>query len=216
MKNRQILRDAVILTAFSLIMRVSAIAFSMFLSSSIGAQGVGLNQLVFSAFSFAVTFATAGISVAVTKILTEEYGRGVRGSESPILRAACAYALTVSAVSAGTVYVCAPYIGAVVLRDARTVLPLRLLAPALPLMALSACGKGYLLAVRKASHIAVSDFLEQGVEVGVLAALLHFLPTVDAGIACQYIAVSIVLSELASLVYLLYQVVRTRPRRESA
>lgn len=212
MRNKRILRDAVILTVFSLIMRVSAIAFSMFLSSHIGAQGVGLNQLVFSAFSFAVTFATAGISVAVTKILTEEYGRGVRGSESPVLRAACAYALAVSAVSAAALFGLAPYIGRVLLRDARTAAPLRYLSSALPLMALSACFKGYLLAVRRASHIAVSDFLEQGVEVGVLAALLHFLPTDDAGIACRYIAVSIVLSELASLIYLLAQAARARPK----
>ncbi len=213
MKNKRILRDAIVLTAFSLVMRISSIIFSMYLASAIGAQGVGLNQLTFSGFSFAVTIATAGISVAVTKIMTEEFGRGVQGSERAVMRCALGYAAVVSLSAAAAIYSFAGFIGETLLSDARTVVPLKLLAPALPLMSISSCFKGYLLAVRRASQIAISDFLEQAVEVGVLIFLLENYHTTDIATACRYISVSIVASEAASGLYLYAQYLRSRAHK---
>lgn len=216
MKNKRILRDAVVLTAFSLVMRISSIVFSMYLASAIGAQGVGLNQLTFSGFSFAVTVATAGISVAVTKIMTEEFGRGVHGSERVVMRCALSYAAVISLSAGAAVYCFAGFIGETLLSDARTIIPLKLLAPALPLMSVSSCFKGYLLAVRRASQIAISDFLEQAVEVGVLIFLLENYRTTDIATACRYISVSIVASEAASGLYLYAQYLRTRTYKRDA
>lgn len=213
MQEKRIMRDAVVLTAFSLVMRVGAILFSMYLTKAIGAQGVGLNQLTFSAFSFAVTVSTAGISVAVTKILTEEYGRGMRIADRAVMHAALCYALAVSAFAAAGVWLSADFIGNTLLRDARTSAPLRLLSPALVLMAASACFKGYLLAARRASHIAASDFLEQGVEVFGLVALLSLFPTRDVGQACRYIAAAITASELVSMLYLAVCYLHARNRK---
>ena len=213
MKNSRILCDAIVLTAFSLVMRVSSIVFSMYLTRSIGAEGVGLNQLV---FSFAVTVATAGISVAVTKIITEEYGAGVRGTESRIMRGALSYAALVSFGACAAVWCFADYIGARLLSDPRTVVPLRYLAPALPLMSVSSCFKGYLLAVRRARQIAVSDFFEQAVEVGLLILILSLYPTHDVSRACRYISVSIVCSEAVSGAYLYIQYLRNRRKGEGA
>ncbi len=216
MKNKRILQDAIVLTAFSLVMRISSIIFSMYLASAIGAEGVGLNQLTFSGFSFAVTIATAGISVAVTKILTEEFGRGIQGSERTVMRCALGYAGVISISAAVIVYNFAGVIGETLLSDSRTIIPLKLLAPALPLMSISSCLKGYLLAVRRASQIAISDFLEQGVEVGVLIFLLENYRTADIATACRYISVSIVASEAVSGLYLYIQYLRSRTRNCAA
>lgn len=212
MKNKRIIYDAIVLTVFSLIMRISSIIFSRYLTSAIGAQGVGLNQLTFSGFSFAVTVATAGISVAVTKIMTEEFGCGIYGTESKVLRSAVFYAAAVSLSAGMAVYFFADFIGTDLLSDERTVMPLRLLAPALPLMSVSSCFKGYLLAVRRARQIAISDFLEQGVEVGLLIFLLRRSSTTDIELACRYISVSIVVSEVVSGAYLYLQYLLCRKK----
>lgn len=212
MKNRAILRDTIILTIFSLIMRISTILFSTYLTAAIGAQGVGLNQLTYSGFAFAVTIATAGISVAVTKVLTEEFGRGIGGSERPVMRCALSYAAAISLTTGAAVFWFAEFIGEHFLNDVRTIVPLKLLSPALPAMSIAACFKGYLLAVRRAPQIAVSDFLEQGVEVGLLVLLLTRYRTTDMETACRYISVSIVASEFVSGIYLWVQYLRLRCR----
>ena len=165
MKKTSLMKNSLVLTGFSLAMRIAGIAFSMYVAAGVGAEGMGLYQLTYSAFTLAVTMATAGISVAVTRVLTEEQGLRRRGSERPVMRCALGYAALVSLTAAACVLLGSEYIGGVLLSDARTALSLRVLAPALPMMSLSSCFKGHLLAVRRPIQIAVSDAIEQVVEV---------------------------------------------------
>ena len=121
--------NSLVLTGFSIAMRVAGIAFSMYVAAGVGAEGMGLYQLTYSAFTFAVTLATAGISVAVTRVLTEEQGMKRRGSERPVMRCALIYASLISLTAAVCVLLGSGYIGRVLLSDERTVLSLRVLAP---------------------------------------------------------------------------------------
>lgn len=122
-----IMKNSLVLTGFSIAMRVAGIAFSMYVAAGVGAEGMGLYQLTYSAFTFAVTLATAGISVAVTRVLTEEQGMKRRGSERPVMRCALIYASLISLTAAVCVLLGSGYIGRVLLSDERTVLSLRVL-----------------------------------------------------------------------------------------
>ena len=59
-----------ILTVTALILRVIGMVFRVWLAGSIGAEGMGLYQVIFSVYILASTFATSGISTAVTRIVT--------------------------------------------------------------------------------------------------------------------------------------------------
>ncbi|MBE6935050.1 MAG: hypothetical protein E7458_00960 [Ruminococcaceae bacterium] len=213
MKKRSIVKNSLILTGFSLAMRVSGILFSMYVATGIGAEGMGLYQLTYSAFAFGVTAATAGISVAVTRVLTEEQGRGRQGSEGGIMRCALFYATAVSAAVMALVLYLSEPIGTELLGDPRTVRSLRVLSPALPLMAWAACFKGQLLAVRRPVQIAISDAMEQAVEVGAFLLLIRRMPDADTETACAMIAAGVTLSELLSCAYLAYAYLQHRERR---
>ena len=212
MVKTSILKNALILTAFSLLMRLSGIAFSKYISAGVGAEGMGLYQLTWSAFGLAVTAATAGISVAVTRVLTEEQGMGRRGSERPVIAMALRYALPVSLTAAACVFLGADFIAVRLLSDSRTALSLRILAPALPVMALAAVCKGHLMAVRRPVQIAVSDAIEQTVEVGGFVLLLRRFPGLETGSACALIAVGVTLSEVCSCLYLFLCYLRYREK----
>ena len=67
-----------ILTASSLVMRASSIGYRTYLSSKIGTAGMGLYQLVMSVFILAITVSTSGISLAVTRIVTDTITKGRR------------------------------------------------------------------------------------------------------------------------------------------
>lgn len=215
MNHTSIMKNSLVLTGFSLVMRVAGIAFSMYVAAGVGAEGMGLYQLTYSAFAFAVTMATAGISVAVTRVLTEEQGMRRAGSERPVMRNALGYAALVSLTAAACVFLGADYIGTVLLSDERTVLSLRVLAPALPLMSLSACFKGHLLAVRRPIQIAVSDVLEQVVEAGVFIVMVQRYPGLSMETACAVIAAGVTASELISCGYLYVQYLRFREKPAS-
>lgn len=218
MKKTSLMKNSLVLTGFSLAMRIAGIAFSMYVAAGVGAEGMGLYQLTYSAFTLAVTMATAGISVAVTRVLTEEQGLRRRGSERPVMRCALGYAALVSLTAAACVLLGSEYIGSVLLSDARTALSLRVLAPALPMMSLSSCFKGHLLAVRRPIQIAVSDAIEQVVEVGTFVFLIRRFPGLAMETACAAIAAGVTLSELASCVYLFvcYRRYRERPAGRQA
>ncbi len=212
MKQSSILKNAFVLTGFSVAMRIAGIAFSMYVAASVGAEGMGLYQLTYSAYALAITVATAGISVAVTRVITEEQGMGRRGTQRPVMRWALSYAALVSLIAAACVFFGADFIGRRLLSDERTVLSLRILAPALPMMSLASCFKGHLMAVRRAVQIAVSDVIEQVVEVGVFVVLVRRFPGLDIGTACAVIAAGMTLSELASCLYLYVRYLRCREK----
>ena len=80
MRKTVFLNNAVILTASSLILRFAGIIFKVYITQLIGSEGVGLYQLVFSFYMLASTFATSGISTAVTRLITVEIALGTKKS----------------------------------------------------------------------------------------------------------------------------------------
>ena len=80
------------------------------------------------------------------------------------------------------------------------------------MMSLSSCFKGHLLAVRRPIQIAVSDAIEQIVEVGVFVILVRRFPGLDMEMACAVIAAGVTLSEIVSCVYLYVQYLRFREK----
>ena len=74
MKHGLFIKNAAVLTVTSLILRTLGIVFRIWMSNTVGAEGMGLYQLVVSVYVFVSAFATTGICTAVTR-LTAEIGR---------------------------------------------------------------------------------------------------------------------------------------------
>lgn len=60
------------MTITALILRTIGIFFRIYMSNKIGAEGMGLYQLIFSIYVLAATFASSGICTAVTRMVTDE------------------------------------------------------------------------------------------------------------------------------------------------
>jgi stage V sporulation protein B len=132
------------------------------------------------------------------------------------MRRAMGYALGVSLLTGVVLWLFARPIGVGLLADARTVAPLKILAPALPVMAIAACLKGHLLAVRRAVSIAVGDALEQVVEIGLTVAIVRVAGVTDAGRACQLVALATTVSEVVATGFLFSRYLRFREKRPAA
>ena len=209
MKKRVFVKNAVILTSTSLLLRTVGMVFRVYLSNRVGAEGMGLYQLIFSVYILATTFASAGISVAVTRLITDnaQSQRGVRC----IVQFAFAASILLGLLSGAALYGCADFIALAWLKDVRAAVSMRILAPALPFIAVSSCLRGYFAARRKVVVSSGAQIFEQLVRMGLIFVLLDIF---RGGLeqACMAVVIGNTVSEILSCIYMYIGYVRDRRR----
>ena len=91
--------NGILLTLVGIAMRTAALFFNAFVTRTVGAEGVGLYTVVMTVYNFAVTFATSGISLTVTRLVAEAEGEGRERDVVGVLTGAVLYALGFSLVA---------------------------------------------------------------------------------------------------------------------
>ena len=74
-KRLPIFYSALLLTGVNLLLRLAGTTFQVYLSGKIGAEGVGLLQLVLSVGGLSMTAAMAGIRTTAMYLTAEELGK---------------------------------------------------------------------------------------------------------------------------------------------
>lgn len=172
MKKVLFIKNALILTVTALILRVIGMVFRVWLAGSIGAEGMGLYQVIFSVYILASTFATSGISTAVTRLVTERLAAGDKGSTGRILRLSSFLTLVVAAVTSIIIIIFSAPISKYLIGDMRAILSVRILCLGLPFMGVCSCFRGYFLARRSTLPPSISQIAEQIVRMLVIVFLV--------------------------------------------
>lgn len=197
------LQNAAVLTVTSLLLRTVGIFFRMYLSTRIGAEGMGLYQLIVSVYVLASAFAAAGICTAVTRMVTDALCRGDRGTALAALRSAVAASVAVGVASALLLVAAAEPISRYLIGDMRAMAALRILTVSLPFMGVSSCLKGYFMARRRVNVTAHAQLLEQAVRIGVIAFLLERGYATTLASACAVVMVGDVTAEVVACLHIL-------------
>lgn len=200
--KKKLLINAFILTISSLILRTIGISFRVYISNKIGAEGLGLYQLIFSIYTFALTFATSGISLAVTRLVAEEMAIGSYNGTKNVLRKIFALSLALSLTACVVLFFCADFFGRKLLNDSRTVLGIKLLAPSLPFIGISSCLRGYFNALRKVLKPASAQILEQIVEIFAVVNIINLFVPKGLKYAVGAVILGITISEIISCMYM--------------
>ncbi len=174
MKSRakQIFWNAILLSAAALLIRTVGVSFQVYISNRAGAEAMGLFSLLSGVYGFALTLATSGIHLGVTRLVIDAIGENKRERVPAAMRRATAYALCFGVLAALLLFLFAEKIGTHWLKDVRTVSSLRLLAFTLPLISLSSAWSGYFTAVRRPYKNAAVQVLEQAFKIGATMYLL--------------------------------------------
>lgn len=202
MRHKTFFKNAAVLTVTSLILRTVGIFFRIFLSGKIGAEGMGLYQLIVSIYVLGATFATSGISTAVTRLVADELVCGTARSVRQVVRRAVLLSLVIGLASTALIYGGAELISRYWLRDMRAVPALRILSLSLPSMGVSSCLRGYLIARRKAAGTSYAQLLEQAVRIGVIALLIDRFAAFGLAAACLAVMIGDTVAEWCSCGYL--------------
>ncbi|MBQ5841475.1 MAG: polysaccharide biosynthesis protein [Clostridia bacterium] len=216
MNKRTFVKNTALMTATSLLLRTLGIVFRIFISNRVGAEGMGLYQLVFSVYVLGATFASSGIVTAVTCLSAEALTRKDGRMLSRVMQLASVACLLVGTVSAVLLYGGASLIGGWI-GDSRCVPAVAVSGLALPFIGLSSCYKGYFMARRRAWPPCLSQLLEQTVRIGGILWMLGTLWDGSLEQACVIIIVGDALSETVACVYLAiaYGVDRQRVRKQT-
>ncbi len=186
---KQIFRDALLLTGAALLMRTVGVWFQIAISNRAGAEAMGLFSLMSGVYGFALTLATSGIHLGVTRMVTETVSRGRSDRVPGLLRRAAFFALFFGCLSAVLLALSAGGISRYWIKDGRVLTSLRLFAVTLPLLSLSSVFGGYFTAVRRSAKSAAGQVCEQGLRIGFCMYLLAFF----AGNETERILVALVL-----------------------
>ena len=122
------------MTATALLLRTIGMFFRVYMSNKIGAEGMGLYQLIFSIYVLGSTFATSGICTAVTRLVTDELVTGTKKSVNAVLRKAIVLSVLIGVASALLIFFGADPISRYWLKDLRAVPALKVLCFSLPSM----------------------------------------------------------------------------------
>ncbi|MBQ8174245.1 MAG: oligosaccharide flippase family protein [Clostridia bacterium] len=199
------LKNAIVLVGASLFMRSVSLFFNAYVSQKIGAEGMGLFSLVMSVYGFAVTFATSGINLAVTRLCAEAIGEGNKGEVRAILRRSVLHALFFGGTASVVLFAFASPIGTSLLGDARTVPSLRLLAVSMVPIALSSVFSGYFTAMRRVSRNAATQLFEQGTRIFFTVYGLLALAPAGLTYACLALVGGSAIAEFLSFFFLFIQ-----------
>lgn len=197
MSGKSYLKNAAVLTASGLVLRLAGMGFRIWLAGLLGGEGLGLYELVLAFYGLFVTVATSGIAAASTRLMAEELTHGPARAAG-MLRRLMSAALGLGGLAGGAQFLLAGPAAAFWLGDARAAAAIRAAAPGLPCMAVSAVLRGFFLARRRAEPNALSQLAEQGFRIGAVAFLLHRAQGQDAGLRCALVMAGSAASEMLS------------------
>lgn len=202
MKKTIFIKNALILTASSLVLRFIGIIFKVWLAQKIGSEGIGLYQLVFSVYVLATTFAISGTSTAVTRLVAEELALGNKKSTLKILRRAIQISLIIALVSVFILYFGAEFIANKFLGDIRAIPALKILPISLPFIGITSCLRGYFIARRKVTPNALSQIFEQAVRIVLILFLINRFSNSGLSASCFAVILGDCMAEILSFLVL--------------
>lgn len=197
-----------VLTLISFALRGLGMLFRVYLSGRMGSAGLGLYQLVMSVYSLFATFATAGFTVAVSRLAAErledtDIKRG-KSSALRVLAVSSVLACLMGVAAGGALYGGAKFLANTFIMDGRTAAPLRILAISMPFMSLSACLKGYFTAVGQIYKPTAASLFEQCAKIAII---VYSFETVCRGVSsptvlCSAVVAGLTAGEALSYVFL--------------
>lgn len=161
-----LIRSALILTLAGLISRIMGFYYKVFLASLIGAEGIGIYQMIFPLYVLCVSLSSSGIQTAVSRFTAAYRSTGQPGKARSLFRTGLLMALAAACLLAFLLYRFSEPIALYFLKEERCIPLLQLIAFAIPFEALHTCASGYFLGQQKPGVPAFTQLLEQTVRTG--------------------------------------------------
>lgn len=202
MRGRTFVGGAIILMMAGFVVRILGFVYRIYLSNLIGAEGMGLFQLIFPVYSLIILTLTAGISIGVSKMTAGEMALGRNINIRRITKCALLIVVFAGLCVSALMYLNIGFLTKSIIKDQRTYYSMLLLIPCVPAIAAASALKGYFYGIQSVVPTAVSQIAEQIVKIGLVICLAgHFVNT-GLEYACALATAGMALGEIANLAVL--------------
>ena len=174
-KNISFVRGAAILALTGIAARVIGAVFRIVLAAILGDEGIGLYQYAYPIYSTLLVVSTAGVPVALSKIMAEKIALNAFSEAMRVFRIAFVI-LTLSGFCIALVLLLgAEYIALYLVRDVKAYYPLLAVSPAIFFVTIMASLRGFFQGQQNMVPTALSQLLEQLVRVAFAIFMVLFL-----------------------------------------
>ena len=212
-KKLPIFYSALLLTGVNLLLRLVGTSFQVYLSARIGAEGIGLLQLVMSVGAMALVAGMAGIRTATMYLTAEQIGRKRPENVIWVLSGCIGYSVICSAAVGAAVYIFAPVIAKGWIGNLNTISSLRLFAAFLPVNCLTGVMVGCFTGASRIGTLAAVEVVEQACCMVCTVLLLTFWAGHDAARSCQAVVLGSSVGACLTLTSLVILRILERPKR---
>lgn len=198
-----LVHGTLLLTLTGFISRVLGFFYRIFLSNTIGAEGMGIYQLIFPIYGLCNALGTASIQTSISRYVASERSKSSSNGAKATLHAGLFLSVSISGLLALFVYFAAAPIAIHFLKEERCIPLLRIMAISLPIGAIHTSINGYYYGMQKASVPAFSQLAEQIIRVFSVFLLVNVSIQNDYQITPTLAVYGLLLGEAASVLYCL-------------
>ncbi|MDF2546958.1 MAG: spoVB [Anaerosolibacter sp.] len=205
MKKNSFLYGTLLLIIVNFIVRFLGFAYKIILSRMIGPEGIGLFHLVHPILMVFITFTTAGIPVAVSKLVASYQSLDNKRGCNRVLGLSLLLGVIVSMVMSFLLLYFAKHISINFLKSPDSYVNIIALIPAVPLITISSILRGYYYGLKDVHPPGVAQILEQIFRVAFVVGLLFVLKPLTAVHASTIAIMGISFGEFIGLLWLMFK-----------
>ncbi len=215
MSGRKVFSHMLLLTASGIMAKTIDFSFRAYYSAQLGETGMGIFSLIMSVFGIILNISSAGMGVAVSRLVAVQFRHGNMGEAHKTVITAVKMVFVTGLAGVLIVILGAEKIALIFLKDIRCAKGLLYITPSAVFMGISYCLKGYFYAQRRVLIPASSEFVEQAVKISSISLLLkQWLPQgIEEGVGAVLLGLTI--GELCSCLYLFLWYIREQTQKPS-
>lgn len=202
MDNKYVLlKGTLLLTGAGFITKIIGFIYRIFLSQTIGAEGMGIYQLIFPIHTLCFALSVGGIQTAISRFTAARASLKDEQGARDIFVLSGALSTAIALIVSLILYDNASWFAVHILLEERCTSLLKLMAFSIPMGTLHSCVNGYYYAKKKMSIPAASQLLEQCARVGVSYGLFLILTEQGLPITPMLAVAGLVGGELVSMIF---------------
>ncbi len=198
-KKHTLITGTLLLTATGFAVRVLGFFYRIFLSRTIGAEGLGLYNMVHPVYGICFALCAGSIQTAISRFVAANVPKG-----KLIFRTGLAISLTISLVLAWLIAHFSGPLAHYILLEDRCEGLLPYMAVSVPFSAIHACVNGYYYGIQKTRVPAFAQVVEQVIRMGAVFLIADILMERGQEITVELAVLGHLIGELASCFYTVF------------
>lgn len=196
LKKHTLIAGTLLLTCTGFISRILGFFYRIYLSRTIGAEGLGIFNMMHPIYGICFAVCAGSIQTAISQIVASNASKG-----KSVLKTGLTVSLSLSVTLVLLIIQGSEFLATRVLMEPRCAPLLPILALSVPFSAIHACINGYYYGVKKTSVPAFSQVFEQIVRIGSIMVIADVMAQSGKTINVSVAVLGLLIGEFASCLY---------------